>query len=72
MLFRSHGGVGALVAVMVLAAVFFASRPSFLAPLAATLNLSSVEFLSPGLTALMIGGGLVVGSLAGLLASRRA
>ena len=67
-----HGTVGALSAVLVLALIFFATRPRFLAPLAAAINLSGVQFLTPWLVALMIAGGLVVGCLAGLVASRRA
>jgi cell division transport system permease protein len=67
-----HGGVGALVALTVLAVAFFASRGRFLAPLASALNLSSVHFLSPVMSVLLVGGGVVVGCLAGLLASRRA
>jgi cell division transport system permease protein len=67
-----HGGVGALVALVVLAALFFSARGRFLTPLAAALNLSSVRFLTPGLSLLMVGGGLIVGSVAGLVASRRA
>jgi cell division transport system permease protein len=66
-----HGVVGAVSAVLLLAVVFFATRPRFLAPLAAAVNLSSVQFLTPALLASMIGGGLVVGCLAGLVASRR-
>jgi len=60
------------VAVLTLALSFFAARPRFLAPLAQAVNLSAVRFLSPGLIALIVGGGLVVGCLAGVLASRRA
>lgn len=67
-----HGGMGALVALLVLAAVFFSARARVLAPLASALNLSSVGFLSPLLVVLIVGGGLGVGSLAGWVASRRA
>ncbi len=67
-----HGVVGAVSAVVILAVVFFATRPRFLAPLAAALNLSSVHFLTPGLIVLIVAGGLVVGCLAGLVASRGA
>ena len=67
-----HGGVGALVALLALALAFFAGRARFLAPLAAALHLSSVHFLSPLLSLLLVGGGLAVGCLAGLVASRRA
>ncbi len=67
-----HGGMGALVALLVLAAVFFSARARVLTPLASALNLSSVSFLSPLLVVLMVGGGLGVGCLAGWVASRRA
>jgi cell division transport system permease protein len=67
-----HGVVGAVVAVIALAIVFFAARPRFLAPLAAAVNLSGVQFLTPALVVLIVAGGLVVGSLAGLVASRGA
>jgi cell division transport system permease protein len=67
-----HGVVGAVIAVAVLAIVFVAARPRFLAPLAEVVNLSGVRFLGPALMALMIVGGLVVGCVAGLVASRRA
>lgn len=67
-----HGGLGALVALAVLALVFFAVRGRFLLPLASALNLSTVRFLPAGLLVLVVAGGLGVGSLAGLVASRRA
>lgn len=67
-----HGGVGAALALVALAAAFFAARRAFLVPLAQALNLSGVAFLSPGLVVTLLGGGLVVGCLAGLFASRRA
>jgi cell division transport system permease protein len=67
-----HGASGALAAVVILAAVFFATRAKFLMPLAAALNLSSVRFLPPSLSLLMVGGGVMVGCIAGLVASRRA
>jgi cell division transport system permease protein len=67
-----HGGLGSFVALLVLAAVFFGSRTRFILPLANALNLSSVRFLSPALAMGLVGGGLLVGCLAGLVASRRA
>jgi cell division transport system permease protein len=66
-----HGGLGSLVALIVLAVAFFATRGRFLLPLASALNLSSVNFLSPAMSAMLLGGGLVVGCLAGVVASRR-
>jgi len=67
-----HGGLGSFLALVVLAVVFFGSRARFILPLANALNLSSVHFLSPALAMGLVGGGLVVGCLAGLVASRRA
>ena len=67
-----QGGLGSFVALLVLALLFFASRTRFILPLANALNLSSVSFLSPPLAMGLVGGGLVVGCLAGLVASRRA
>ena len=67
----ARGRFGALVALLVLAAVFFSTRARFLLPLATALNLSSVDFLSPTLTIGLVGGGLAVGCLAGIVASRR-
>jgi cell division transport system permease protein len=65
-----HGTIGAVAAVLVLAVAFVATRSRFLAPLAAAVNLPSVAFLSPMLMAAIVGGGLLVGCVAGLVASR--
>ncbi|MGC4080577.1 MAG: ABC transporter permease [Vicinamibacterales bacterium] len=67
-----HGGVGASVALLVLAVVFFSVRGRFLMPLAAALNLSTVQFLPFSLLLLVLIGGVGVGALAGFVASRRA
>ena len=66
-----QGGIGAIVALVVLLLVFQAVRGRYLAPLAAAVNLSSVRFLSPGLCVLLLVGGMLVGCLGGLVASRR-
>ena len=66
-----HGAGGALTALIVLAVVFFSTRPKFLLPLATALNLSSVRFLSPSLSLIIVVGGVAVGCMAGLVASRR-
>jgi cell division transport system permease protein len=66
-----HGALGSFVALVVLAVLFFGSRARFIVPLANALNLSSVHFLSPVLATGLVAGGLVVGCLAGLVASRR-
>lgn len=65
-----QGGFGALVAVAALAAAFFALRARYLIPLAAALNLSSVQFLPAGLCVLLVMGGMAVGGLGGLVAAR--
>ena len=65
-----QGGIGALVAVAVLGATFFAVRARYLAPLAAALNLSSISFLPVEVVALLILGGMAVGCLGGLVAAR--
>lgn len=67
-----HGGVGATLALGALAAAFFGTRRAFLEPLAQALNVSSVSFLSPLLVLALLGGGIVVGCVAGFVASRHA
>ena len=66
-----HGAGGALAALVILAAIFFSTRARFLLPLASALNLSSVRFLPASLSLVMIAGGVAVGCIAGLVASRR-
>jgi cell division transport system permease protein len=67
-----QGGLGALLALMLLAFVFSLVRSRYLDPLSSALNLSTIGFLSPGLSILLVGGGMLVGCLGGLIASRRA
>ncbi len=67
-----HGGIGAVVALVALGIAFIAARPALLMPLAQAVNLSSVRFLTPMMSLVLVAGGLVVGCLAGLAASRRA
>lgn len=67
-----QGGMGALASLVVLAAVFFALRGPYLTPLAEAVNLSSVRFLSPGVCLLLLAGGMGIGFVGGVLASRRA
>jgi cell division transport system permease protein len=64
-----QGGLGALVALAALAAVFLGARARYLAPLAGDLNLSPVGFLSPELCLMLVLGGMVVGCLGGLVAA---
>jgi cell division transport system permease protein len=63
-----QGGLAAIVAVAALGITFLALRASYLAPLAATINLSSVRFLPLGLCLWLIVGGMAVGCLGGLVA----
>jgi cell division transport system permease protein len=64
-----QGGLGAIVALVVLAAAFFALRGRYLAPLAAAVNLSRVRFLPLELAVLLVVGGMAVGCLGGLVAA---
>ena len=64
-----QGGAGAIVALGVLAAVFFALRARYLAPLASAVNLPSIRFLPLELCVLLIVGGMAVGCLGGLVAA---
>ena len=64
-----QGGLGAIVAVVALGITFLALRASYLAPLAATINLSSVRFLPLDLCIWLVVGGMAVGCLGGLVAA---
>ncbi len=64
-----QGGMGALLALLALGAVFFGFRARYLVPLAAAINLSSVSFLPMELSLLLIAGGMAVGCLGGLIAA---
>jgi cell division transport system permease protein len=59
-----QGGIGALVALLALAAAFFD-----LVPLASALNVSSIHFLPVQLCLLLVVGGMAVGCLGGLVAA---
>lgn len=65
-----QGGAGGLVALAALAVAFLAVRARYLAPLAATLNLTGIQFLSVGTSLVLLLGGMAVGCLGGLLAAR--
>src|SRR5262249_61696404 len=64
-----QGGAGALVALAVLGAGFLALRARYFVPLAAALNVSSIEFLPVELCVLLVLGGMAVGCLGGLVAA---
>lgn len=65
-----QGGVGALVALLGLAAAYLILQRPYLAPLASALNVSGVRFLSLSLSFGLLLGGMLVGCLGGLIASR--
>ena len=65
-----QGGVGAILALVVLAAAFYAVRGRYLVPLASAVNLSSISFLPFGIVLLLVVGGMAVGCLGGLVAAR--
>jgi cell division transport system permease protein len=64
-----QGGVGAIAALLALAAAFFALRGAFLEPLAAAVNLSAITFLPLQLAVLLVLGGMAVGCVGGLVAA---
>ena len=64
-----QGGLGALVALLALGAVFVGFKARYFVPLAAAINLSSVSFLPVELSLLLVAGGMAVGCLGGLIAA---
>lgn len=64
-----QGGIGAIVALLVLGTAFLALRGRYLIPLAQAMNLSSIRFLPVELCALLVVGGMAVGCLGGLVAA---
>jgi cell division transport system permease protein len=65
-----QGGIGAMIALVVLGVAFLALRARYLTPLASALSLSSVGFLPLGLCVLVVVGGMAVGCVGGLVAAR--
>jgi cell division transport system permease protein len=65
-----QGGAGALLALVALAVAYLVLQRPYLAPLADALNVSAVHFLPVGVSLLLLAGGMVVGCLGGLVASR--
>jgi cell division transport system permease protein len=63
-----QGGAGALVALAALGVSFFMLQARYLAPLASAVNLTKIQFLSVGMCALVLAGGMAVGCLGGLVA----
>ncbi|MCC7241683.1 MAG: ABC transporter permease [Acidobacteria bacterium] len=66
------GGIGAVLAILLLAGGFAATRSSLGAGLAGLAGADAVAFLSGGDMLLLVGAGLSVGALAGFVASRSA
>jgi cell division transport system permease protein len=64
-----QGGLGAVVALVVLGGAFLALRGRYLVPLASAMNLSSIRFLPLELCVLLVVGGMLVGCLGGLVAA---
>jgi cell division transport system permease protein len=65
-----QGGLGAMVALILLGILFFALRAQYLTPLASALSLSSLHFLPVSLCFLVVLGGMAVGCVGGLVAAR--
>ena len=64
------GGIGALVSLLVLWAVFATTRTQLNEVAAAWGSVGDLRFLGVGEAAFLLGSGLIVGGLAGLIASR--
>ena len=64
-----EGGIGAVLALLALAAVFFGFRARYLVPFASAINLSGVTFLSIEMSLLLVVGGMAVGCLGGVIAA---
>jgi cell division transport system permease protein len=66
-----QGGIGAAVSLVALGTGFLLLRARYLSPLASSINLASVRFLSAELCVFLVLGGMVVGCLGGLVAASR-
>jgi cell division transport system permease protein len=64
-----QGGIGALAALALLAAVFLLVSARYLQPLAASLHVSTFRFLPLGMCLGLLAGGMVVGCLGGAIAA---
>jgi len=65
-----QGGLGAVLALIALAAAFFVVRARYVAPLAAAIDLPAVQFLPAVLCVAVVLGGMAVGCLGGMVAAR--
>jgi len=64
-----QGGAGALLALAVLGIAYLGLRARYFVPLAAALNVSSIQFLPLQLCFLLVVGGMAVGCIGGLVAA---
>jgi cell division transport system permease protein len=64
-----QGGLGAIVGLAALIAAFVLVRARYVAPLTSTIDVSAIGFLSLGLCALLVLGGMAVGCVGGLVAA---
>jgi cell division transport system permease protein len=64
-----QGGVGAVVALMLLAAAFLALRARFLEPLALAVSVPAFRFLPLNICLALLAGGMAVGCLGGSVAA---
>lgn len=64
------GGIGAVVSLGLLWAVFTSTRAQLTAVIASWGSIGELRFLSPGEALLLVASGIVVGALSGLVASR--
>jgi cell division transport system permease protein len=64
-----QGGAGAIAALVVLAVGFAILRARYLVPMANSVSLSSIQFLSPAMSVGLVIGGMAVGCLGGLVAT---
>jgi cell division transport system permease protein len=67
-----QGGIGALVALVVLWVGYLVARNSWGASLASVFDGASLEFLPVSLSLALVAGGMVVGSAGGFVAARYA
>lgn len=67
-----QGGLGALIALVLLWVGFAVARAWWGGPLASMMDGAALHFLPPGTAALLVAGGMLVGALGGFAASRHA
>jgi cell division transport system permease protein len=65
-----QGGLGALLAVILLWGALLALQMRYGSRLAETLGLATITFMTPGLAAMLVVGGMAIGCLGGFIAAR--